>query len=93
VGRVEIDVLKLDIEGAEMLVLRELDDLKPLPGQLLVEFHYHYPGISFDAFVQVVTALRSAGYRIFHISERGYEFSLIHERLLSNSAQISENVA
>jgi len=93
VGHVEIDVLKLDIEGAEMLVLRELDDLKPLPGQLLVEFHYHYPGISFDAFVQVVTALRSAGYRIFHISERGYEFSLIHERLLSNSAQISENVA
>jgi biotin operon repressor len=29
-----------------------------------------------------VGQLRAAGYRIFHISERGYEFSFIHEWLL-----------
>ncbi|MGB1612613.1 MAG: FkbM family methyltransferase [Arenicellales bacterium] len=81
-GHARIDVLKMDIEGAEMAVLKDVGGLEPLPGQLLIEFHYHYPGMSFESFVDVISGLRAVGYRIFHISARGYEFSMIHERLL-----------
>jgi len=77
-----IDVLKMDIEGGEMQALPDILANSPLPGQLLVEFHYNYPEIPYDDFLDLVGQLRAAGYRIFHISERGYEFSFIHQRLL-----------
>lgn len=34
-----VDVLKLDCEGAEYIILGE--DFKPIPKQISVEFHYH----------------------------------------------------
>ncbi|MGE4633943.1 MAG: hypothetical protein AAEI92_01145 [Arenicellales bacterium] len=63
----------------------------PLPGQLLVEFHYNYQ-IPYDGFLDLVGQLRTAGYRIFHISERGYEFSFIHQRLLDVEKKATEQV-
>ena len=33
-----IDILKLDIEGGELLVLKDILDKKILPDQILVEF-------------------------------------------------------
>ena len=77
-----IDVLKMDIEGGEMQALPDILANSPLPGQLLVEFHYNYPEIPYDGFLDLVGQLRMADYQIFHISERGYEFSFIHQRLL-----------
>ncbi len=81
-GHQEIDILKMDIEGAEMSVLPDMLASELLPGQLLVEFHYNYPQIPFNDFLSLVSQLREKGYRIFHISERGYEFGFIHRRLL-----------
>jgi len=49
---------------------------------LFVEFHYNYPQIPFADFIELVSHLQNKGYRIFHISERGYEFGFIHRRLL-----------
>ena len=82
-GHQKIDILKMDIEGAEMLVLPDMLASGILPGQLLVEFHYNYPQIPFADFTSLVSQLREKGYRIFHISERGYEFGLIHRRLIA----------
>ena len=82
-GHQKIDILKMDIEGAEMLVLPDMLASGILPGQLLVEFHYNYPQIPFADFTSLVSQLREKGYRIFHISERGYEFGLIHRRLVA----------
>tara|TARA_Y100001934_G_scaffold261879_1_gene335727 strand:- start:385 stop:1095 length:711 start_codon:yes stop_codon:yes gene_type:complete len=79
----EIDILKMDIEGEEMSVLPDMLASELLPGQLLVEFHYNYPQISFNDFLSLVSQLREKGYRIFHISERGYEFGFIHRRLIA----------
>ena len=87
-----IDVLKMDIEGGEMQALPDILANSPLPGQLLVEFHYNYPEISYDGFLDLVGQLRMAGYRIFHISERGYEFSFIHQRLLGGEKKATEKV-
>ena len=87
-----IDVLKMDIEGGEMQSLPDILTNSPLPGQLLVEFHYNYPEIPYDGFLDLVGQLRMAGYQIFHISERGYEFSFIHQRLLGGEKKATEKV-
>lgn len=85
-GHQDIDILKMDIEGEEMSVLPDMLALGVLPGQLLVEFHYNYPQIPFTNFVSLVSQLQRSGYRIFDISERGYEFGFIHRRLLDGAA-------
>jgi len=69
-----------------MSVLPDMLALGVLPGQLLVEFHYNYPQIPFTNFVSLVSQLQRSGYRIFDISERGYEFGFIHRRLLDGAA-------
>ena len=81
-GHTRVDVLKMDIEGGEMEALPDILDSGVFVGQLLAEFHYHYPAIGWDAFVDLVSELRRCEYRIFHISRRGYEFSLVHASLL-----------
>lgn len=35
-----VDILKLDVEGSEMLILSD-DDFQPIPRQISVEFHMH----------------------------------------------------
>jgi hypothetical protein len=72
----------MDIEGAEMQALPDMVSSGIFPGQLLVEFHYNYPDIGFDQFLDLIQSLRDNGYRILDISERGYEFSFVHEQLL-----------
>ena len=82
-GHQEIDILKMDVEGEEMSVLPDMLACGIQPGHLLVEFHYNYPQIPFSDFLNLISQLRESGYRIFHISERGYEFGFIHRRLLA----------
>lgn len=72
-----IDVLKLDIEGGEYDVLPDLLASGPLPLQLLVEFHHGQDGIPFAATADAIAALRRHGYRLFHQSRRGLEFSFV----------------
>ena len=81
-GHERIDVLKMDIEGAEMEALPDVLQSGLPVGQLLVEFHYNYPAISFRDTVALMQSIREHGFRILWISERGYEFSFIHESLL-----------
>lgn len=74
-----IDVLKLDIEGGEYGVLRDVLANGPLPRQLLVEFHHGQFGLPFEATAEALRGLRGAGYRVFDVSRRGLEFSLLRE--------------
>jgi hypothetical protein len=68
----------MDIEGGEYLAIEDLLASRlPVP-QLLVEFHHHFPGIGLRATQRAVAALQEAGYRIFHISQRGLEISFVH---------------
>lgn len=72
-----VDVLKLDIEGGEYDVLADLLREGPPVRQLLLEFHHNLPGIPFARTEAALRALGKAGYRLFHISERGLEVSLL----------------
>jgi FkbM family methyltransferase len=76
-GHENIDVLKMDIEGAEYEVLDDLLASGIAPKQLLVEFHHHFPGVGLRATREAVSSLNKAGYSIFDISERGLEFSFL----------------
>ncbi len=77
-GHDHLDVLKLDIEGGESEALHDLLASRIPVGQLLVEFHHHFPGVGVGATTRALAALERAGYRIFHISNRGLEVCLLH---------------
>jgi len=70
-----IDVLKMDIEGAEYDVLAGLSP--PYPAQLLVEFHHRLPGVGIAKTAETIDRLRQAAYRIIAVSETGREVSFV----------------
>ena len=76
-GHTQIDLLKIDIEGAEYEVLEGLLESPIKPGQLLVEFHHRFPGIGVERTAEIIRKLRKAGYKIFAISETGREVSFL----------------
>jgi len=80
-GHDRIDLLKLDIEGAEYDVIENLIREKVDVRQLLVEFHHHdgrhTGGMSAERTRQAVRKLNQAGFRIFHMTARGEEFSFL----------------
>jgi len=72
-----IDVLKMDIEGAEYEVLDGLLDSPVLPTQLLVEFHHRFVENGLQRTYDIIDRLRAAGYKIIAISEIGREISFL----------------
>jgi len=76
-GHRRIDVLKMDIEGSEYEVLEDVLASDVDVGQLLVEFHHRLPSIGVERTRRAVAALTAAGYRIFHASDMGEEYSFV----------------
>ena len=76
-GHTQIDLLKIDIEGAEYEVLEGLLESPIKPGQLLVEFHHRFPGTGVERTAGIIGKLQKAGYKIFAISETGREVSFL----------------
>jgi len=74
-GHNHIDVLKMDIEGAEYGVIADLLSCNIRVDQLLVEFHHRWPEVGVQKTKQAIRELNRAGYRIFHISQTGEEYS------------------
>jgi FkbM family methyltransferase len=76
-GHGSIDVLKMDVEGAEYAVLRDVLSSGVRVRQLLVEFHHRWPEIGLDQTRDAIRELNRAGYRIFDISPNGEEYSFL----------------
>jgi FkbM family methyltransferase len=70
-GHEQVDVLKIDVEGAKYEILDGLRAEDSLPTQLLVEFHHRFPGIGKQRTASSIEHLRKLGYQIFAISETG----------------------
>ena len=71
----EIDLLKLDIEGAEYEVIEALPKNRVAINQILIEFHHMYKGIPISKTVDAISTLSNLGFELFNISQRTYEFS------------------
>lgn len=74
-GHDRIDLLKMDIEGAEYSVLRDFLSSGVRVGQLLVEFHHRWPEVGIEKTKKAIRELNQAGYRIFNVSPTGEEYS------------------
>lgn len=73
-----IDILKIDIEGSEYKVLRQMLEQKIFPKQILVEFHHFLPSFKVSDTREVIRLLSASGYKIFCID--GYGYSLYRDR-------------
>lgn len=78
-GHERVDLLKMDVEGAEYDILAGLNEADRLPTQLLVEYHHRFPGIGKQRTASSIEALRGLGYRVFAVSETGREVCLVLE--------------
>jgi FkbM family methyltransferase len=76
-GHDSVDIIKLDIEGAEYEVLEGLLSEEIRPRHLLVEFHHRFPGLSKSMTADIVRRLQLNGYRILFVSATGREVSFI----------------
>jgi len=74
-GHEEVHVLKMDIEGAEYEVLENMLASGIQVSQLLVEFHHRWPEVGVEKTRRALRELNLAGYRIFHVSPSGEEYS------------------
>jgi FkbM family methyltransferase len=78
-GASRIDILKMDIEAAEYEVLDDLLNSEIPVYQILVEFHHRFASVPVQNTRKALQKLYRSGYRIFHISPKGREFSFIHK--------------
>jgi FkbM family methyltransferase len=74
----KLEILKMDVEGAEYGILEQMIQHRIFPRQLLVEFHHRFPGIGKDKTEKTVRMLRAAGYLLFSVSVTGRELSFLH---------------
>lgn len=78
-GHDHIDLLKMDIEGAEYDVIDEMIKGDILPKYLLIEFHHRMYGISSPRTEEAVRKLRKAGYRRYWVSDYGHEYAFVRQ--------------
>ncbi len=76
-GHDHIDLLKLDVEGAEYSVIEDLAKTGIRPTQLLIEFHHRFPSVGVAKSKNADRAIRAMGYGLFHVSQSGEEFCYI----------------
>ena len=79
-GHSHIDILKMDIEGAEYEVLEDMLVSGIRPTQLLVEFQHRFEGVGIGKTKRIMQKLREAGYKVFYVSKDKTEFSLVMQK-------------
>lgn len=87
-GHERIDLLKMDIEGAEYEVIEDIApaDLARLSvRQILIEYHHHLDGVARSRTERSVRRLSRAGYAIVHVSETGRELTFVRRDLLGGN--------
>ena len=73
----QVDLLKIDVEGAEYEIIESLESAKHLPKQILDEYHHRFPGIGNKKTLASIEFLKKLGYKIFDVSETGREVAFV----------------
>lgn len=76
-GHERLDLLKIDIEGAEYPVLREILSNEPCFPQLLVEFHHRFSNIDKAETQQALELLAERGFGLFSVDWAGLEYGFL----------------
>lgn len=76
-GHTRIDVLKLDIEGAEYDVLADIARQRIPVKQIAVEFHHNFRSIGKARTRSAIQALKDAGFSILDVNPHGTIFTFI----------------
>lgn len=76
-GHVQIDILKMDIEGSEYNVIDDILMSNIQIKQILIEFHHRFSGISARQTREAIKKFNNHGYKIFAISPTREEYSFI----------------
>lgn len=76
-GHDRIDILKMDIEGAEYEVIEDILDSPVHISQVLIEFHHRFRNIGIGKTREAISLLNQGGYKIFNVSASGEEISFI----------------
>lgn len=76
-GHSKIDVLKIDVEGSEYNVIKDLIKSNISIKQMLVEFHHRFGVYTKEDTRNAINNLRKIGYKIFYVSPTGEEYSFI----------------
>lgn len=79
-GHEKIDLLKMDIEGAEYQVIDDIVKSDIRPNQLLIEFHHRFPSVGIEKSQKAIQSLKDIGYVIFAVSDSGEEYSFIYKK-------------
>ncbi len=75
----DVDLMKMDIEGAEYQVIAALLNSPWRPRQLAIEFHHRFPAHGLAATTSTIRALRTANYRLVAMSDHGPEYTFVHQ--------------
>lgn len=76
-GHERIDILKMDIEGAEYSVIEELTTSDIIVRQILLEFHHRFRNVGVKKTKKAIESLCRKGYMIFDVSPNEGVYSLI----------------
>jgi FkbM family methyltransferase len=79
-GHTRIDLLKMDIEGAEYRVLPDCLSSDLQIHQILVEFHHRWDVIGIAETKRAISFLRDRNYRIANVSPSGCEYTFLRAR-------------
>lgn len=76
-GHTKVDILKMDIEGAEYDVLPDVLGSNIPVGQILLEFHHRWKEVGAARTRQAIASLEAAGYLVAAVSSAGTEYTFI----------------
>ena len=78
-GHDQIDIPKIDFEGAEYDVIDDISQSEIRPRQILIEFHHRFPGVRIKKTKTAIDTIKSMGYGLFSISATNEEFCFIRK--------------
>lgn len=81
-GHNKIDVLKMDIEGSEFDVIKDVIQSRVDFDQLCVEVHHRFFTDGINKLKSMIAELNTNGYELFYVSDNGEELSFIKKELV-----------
>ena len=79
-GHSQLDLLKIDVEGAEYRAIPDVLSSGIRPAQIMVEFHHRIRGIRHRHTRRAIRLLTQAGYRVIDVSPDGNEITFVYRK-------------